>query len=209
MIMMVRISPTDEAALDWYFGPGSALFERSTMGGMLDRASLFSLPYLPDPELVLARLHRLPHEPPPGEVTARPTGHSYQAGGYTPDEGALNRYAYISRILSRVGRAAPFGLDVLSAYYGDQGARWGRTRHGRLFSVYPLTEAGKELLRRARKRTKGADLGLCAAEELAAVFEVQAVQPMPARRLLGEQARREATKHYERACALWVEVRHG
>lgn len=205
---MIRISPGDEAALDWYFGQGQSLFERSTMGGMLERASLFTLPYLPDPELVLARKNRQPDEAPPGEITARPTGHGYQAGGYTPDETALNRFAWISRLVSRVALIETGSAEVLGVYYGDNGARWGRTTHGRLFAVYPLTGAGKTLLRKSRTRTKGADLGLSASEELGALFEVDRVQPMPARRLLAEQARREATAQYERACSLWVRVRH-
>lgn len=192
--MSVRISPGDEAALDWYFGPGQAVFERSTMGGMLDRAELFSLP----PELMRVTV----------EITARPTGHPTPGGGYSPDEGALGRYAWISRFVARVRAQDGLAADVLGAYYGDAGARWGRTPHGRIFALFPLTEGGRELLRRARKRTKTSDQGLSAADELAALFDQQRVQPMPARAVLAEQARREAQVHYAHACALWVRMRH-
>jgi len=206
-----RLSPFDEAALDWFFGEGQTLSERSTMGSMLERAEMFHVPRpAPDEELRLALLdwHEHPWLEPPGALTARPTLGAPPPSGQAPDESRLQRYAYVSRRLCRVAEREALHVAVLAAFYGDQGARWGRTPHGRIFAVYALTDAGTELLKRARRRT-AARVARSASEELGAVAEVERVQPQPARALLLEQARRQAMRLYEHACAAWLEVRHG
>lgn len=209
---MNRLPPHDEAALDWYFGPGQTLLERSTMGGMLERARLFATDFLPDPELDTARRIWARDEPwaePPGALTARPRGGGHQASGYTPEEGLLSRFARVSRIMQQLAARDVDAAGALVLYYGDQGVRWGRTRLGRIFALMPFTVSGKELLQRERRRTKGIDLGLSHAEELSNVLEVDRVQPVAARRALAEKARREALSVYEHAAVMWVEVKGG
>jgi len=198
-----------EADLDWYFGAGQTLNERSPFGAILDRQALYHVPRHIDPELFRAQLDRKPHEPPPGALTARPRGGSEPASGNSPEEGLIRRYAHISRLLKRLGQQDADAVLILAAYYGDQGARWGRTPHGRLFALLPLTPAGMQLLRRSRKRARAVDLGLSSAEQLGVEVEVQAVQPHAWRTLLIEQAKRQAWTAYAGACRLFAEVAHG
>lgn len=203
----MRLSPYDEASLSWYFGEGQACFERSTMGAQLDRLALFGMQHAPSPELVAARAEwrEQPWLEPPGALTARPRAESRQSSGYTPDETALSRFARVSRRLREVGAVDALSAAVLAAYYGDQGARWGRLPQGRVFAVAPLTEAGFELLRRASSQGT-ARLGACADDQIAAEVQVQAVQPAKGRALLVEKARRQGLALYDRACAVWYET---
>lgn len=55
----------------------------------------------------------------------------------------MDRYAVISRRLDRVPRQS---VSVLQRYYGDDGARCGGSRHGRIMALYPLTATGRALL---------------------------------------------------------------
>jgi hypothetical protein len=66
--------------------------------------------------------------------------------GYEPDDGALRRYAKVSRRLEAFTAAHPEHAEVLRLYYGTDGLRWGRTKWGRLYSCIPLTAAGRKLL---------------------------------------------------------------
>ena len=200
-----RISMYDEASLSWYFGEGQAAFERSVCGSMLERCDLYAVAHVPDPELVALRAAREPWEPPVGEVDARPRGGQPQSSGYTPDELALSRYARVSRRLLAVSRADLHAAHVLAAYYGDTGARWGRTPQGRIFAVLPLTEAGLEILRRATRRMVLRP-GANADDQINAELTVQAVQPVPGRALLIERARKQATEAYDHASRVWVEI---
>jgi hypothetical protein len=198
------LSPGQEKRLDWFFGAAQTLFTRSTQGAALERAFNLLVPRLPDPELIRARFDREPHEPPPGQITARPGSSKHSPASYSPDEGLMEMWGELAEVYRIVVRADATSACVLGAYYGNEGARWGRTVHTRLFAVFPLTEAGAELLRRSRKRARGAELELSASEELADEFEVQRIQPMPARGMLADQARAQALRAYERACRLWV-----
>lgn len=206
---MTLLSPQAEAALDWYFGEGASLFERSTFGAMLERSSMYKVKRTVDPELMRARLEREPHEAPPGALTARPKSGQAPSSGYTPEESLLSRYARVSRLVRAVLEQDELSAAVLGAYYGDIGARWGRSPYGRIFAVYPLTAAGRELLRRERARQsagKAPSSTLTPAEELGVVMSVQAIQPQPARRVLADRARIESYQCYERACALYREA---
>jgi hypothetical protein len=204
---MTALSMYDEASLDWFFGEGSALFERSTTGPMLERAALFKVDYLPDPELVAAERAREPWDPPVGEITARPTAEVRAPGGHMAPEGAMSRYARISRILRKIGAVDLVAYEVLGTFYGDQGARWGRTVYGRLFGLFPMTTGGRELLVRAREPGRGLDRGLSAAEQLWVLLEVQHVRPMPGIAVLKHKARIQALKAYEHACILWQQAK--
>jgi hypothetical protein len=67
---------------------------------------------------------------------------------YTPDDGALRRYAVTSRRLSLTERRSSRAPVLLEAMHGLQGLRWARTDFGRLYAVVPFTEAGGAILRR-------------------------------------------------------------
>jgi hypothetical protein len=201
----LRLSPYEEASLEWYFGPGAAQFERSTMGAMLERAYAMSVDHKPDNDTIRARFERLPHEPPAGEITARPTAELRQSAGYTPNEQAMARFAHVSRRL-RLVRAESAGAErVLAAYYGDVGCRWGRTARGRIFAVLPLTQAGQNMLRKATKRTAKAPLiRLTETEALENEVDLERLRPDPSRAQQIESARRQAGKLYHEACAAYV-----
>jgi len=208
----MRIDPHDEAALDWFYGEGQSMFERSASGAMLERAWAFKVNWLPDPELFAARLARQPWEPDPGDITAQPTAEVRAPGGTMPNEGAISRYARVSRLVRDVAALDLASAGVLALFYGDQGQRWGRTVHGRLFALYPQTGAGRELLQTAhasRKKEGRPDLGLSAAEQLFVTFEVLAVQPKPVLRALQAKARVQALRAYEQACTLWRQAKEG
>ena len=178
---------TTDALLDWYFGEGQAAFERSTCGAMLDRAALYSV-----------------REPVTrAEITARPRPASRAEQGYTPDERDLERYAEASR---RLRMLSAEHARTLAAYYGDEGARWGRTDLGRIVAVMPLTEAGAQLLERARKRAESLSAhisGLSPSEQLGTELEAQRAQPQASRSVLVDRARVQAIMMYGRALDAW------
>jgi len=208
--LSVQLPPQDEAALSWFYGPGQSLLERSTMGGMLERAELFSVSFLPDPEQDRARREwerEAPWTEPPGALSARPRSGGHTSSGYTPEEGLVSRYAQVSRLVRAVSERDAGAAGALSLYYGDEGSRWGETTRGRMFSLYAYTAAGRELLHRHRTRKKGADLGLSHAEELSVVAEVNRVQPVTARRVLLERAHRQAQVVYEHAVGVFLQVK--
>lgn len=129
---------------------------------------------------------------------AFPAGSSEEVG-YTPDEGALQRYALVSRRLDRAGDSSGRVRETLGVYYGDVGARWGRTRHGRLFGLYALTPAGKKLLMR------GGESGttLTPAERLGVEAELERAQPKPNRRALLTAAHMQALEMFGTAALAW------
>lgn len=140
-----RYSPRDENDLLWYFGIGQTCFERSTFGGMLDRAAQFgSLKY------------RLPQEPVFGSqgqiignrssISARPTAEQREVSGYVPDDAALTRYAHVSATMMRVERRDTLAAAVIALLFGDAGQRWAATEQGRDGSLYRLTAKGKKLI---------------------------------------------------------------
>lgn len=182
------LSPGEEAALDWYFGEGQGLLFRSSLGTMLERAALYAQPYV------------LPDERP--VVEARPTAETREPGGYNIDEGVLSRYARVQKRIQGVQHQDPHSVRVLSLYYGDIGARWGRTTHGRLLAVASETPCGVKLCERARRRTQAAPRAT-PDEQLGALLEVQRVQPEPARELLLRRAMHEALCDYVHACTLY------
>ena len=128
-----------------------------------------------------------------------PTATVTAGRGYTPDDRALARYARISRIL---GNVEPKSLRiVLEAFYGDVGARWGRTRHGRLFAIYALTPAGHKLVRMA---TMGDSLeGLSPAERIGVQAELERSQPKAQRHALLDGCEKQARELYQTAADKW------
>lgn len=139
-------------------------------------------------------------------LTARPTGGHSPEVRDAPNDKDLFRYAEASRRVSAIAAVDPTAAAVLQAYYGDQGARWGRTELGRIVAVIPLTEAGRELLRRADERSKkrgGKASTAPEAEQVATELHVLRVQPAASRGVLAERARNQALALYARALSLW------
>jgi hypothetical protein len=139
-----------------------------------------------------------------GEVTAYPTAEVVEARGYEPNHAVLQKYGRISRRLDAVrAKLGSAGVEVLEAFYGDVGMRWGRTKHGRLFSLYPRTKAGKKLLEKTRAKERDNDpLTLSACERLGVQAELQGMQPKGWRRELMDAAAKQAEElHLEATLA--------
>lgn len=74
------------------------------------------------------------------ETTARPTGSSVPHGSVPSNDGLLHRFAVIARRLDEMASRWLLSVDVLDTYYGQDG--------GVIQALWPLTPAGKTLLRR-------------------------------------------------------------
>lgn len=207
-----------EADLDWYFGEGSATFERSTFGSQLEHAELFALATRPcfdcggipasnfggevggtgftESGSECRRCRGLGwvvcDQRPSGPLTAKPKPEHRAESGYWPGHDTLVLYATMSRVIKAVAEASSLLACTLRAYYGDQGARWGLTKNGRIFAVYPLTKAGQRLLEVSRRRSESRDTVLRDDEVLGVEQELQRAQPNDMRRLLLDKADREA-----------------
>lgn len=196
------ISHRDQTDLDWFFGRGLASQERSTCGPMLDRASAFHIEHVHDPELAAARRNRKAWEADPGDITARPTAEIKDAGRSEPEHHDLVRYGRVSR---RLARLESQDYAVIAAYFGDAAARWARAdghigRIGRLGPVLTLTGAGRELLERERRKSRGAKLELSDTER---IENAVAMEQAPAKTLI-ERALDEAREAVGRAAVAWV-----
>lgn len=213
------VSGRDEADLTWYFGPGACAFERSTFGAML--AAIERDAYVSEPcgacgstGIVEASGAWCPRCSGAGSVPRRKGARSRDtwgksvmhvrgargdSQGYTPDDGTLTRYAVLSR---RVAQLDARHFDVLATYYGDAGARWGRTRHGRAFAIAPLTQSGARLVEYSRSRGQSASV-LAGHEILGVEAELDRTQPRRERRALLDAALRQAEALYCAAARAW------
>ena len=146
------LSGHDTENLIWYWSLGQSYFERSTSGGMLERADNFQVHALPVP---------FPHiidgaiQYSAREVTARPTAEQRADAGYMPELHIIERAAEVSTRLLRLARAGRESALHLHTVYGDTGSAWEASREqpdypGRLFALWPYTEAGSKLRGLAR-----------------------------------------------------------
>jgi len=69
-----------------------------------------------------------------------------------PNEQALHLYAVVSHQVATLRSHNESCAIAIERLVGDQGARWARTSHGRLFSLYQETAAGKRLVRWSEAR---------------------------------------------------------
>lgn len=205
----MNIPQGDQSDLDWYFGPGLSAFERSPSGPMLERQRIFRVSHEPDLELQLARAARRREgrydEPVPGDLTARPTAEVREAGRDEPEHHVLMRYGKVSKRLARI---PPADHAVLAAYFGDSAARWARStgyigRIGRLGPVMVLTEAGRRLVERDRRKARGAKLAVSPAELVENAVAREELRPAQDKTLI-EQAIEQAQAAVDRAAEAWV-----
>lgn len=221
------ISREDESTLSWFLGEGETHFARSPTGPQIEHARIMSPnPVHDDRGNVLPDLYER-WEPP--EVTregdtidgpmavargammqdhdAQPTDPKRLNNAQAPDNRTLMRYASASSHLAKVDRADLQSGQVLRTYYGDAGARWGRTKWTRLFSIYPMTPAGMGLVERVERETPS-PVFLTAVERLGVIAELQGVKPEVKawRRVALGAANRQANEMFARACQCWVAV---
>jgi hypothetical protein len=187
------MTPRDEAILEELLSYGRD--EKSTLGPMLERAELYS--------------H---HEP--AERFQRPEGHASHCQCPTcfhhemdigsverhekdpPDTDRMARRAEADRRLRLVKHCNPTLARVLMAYHGDAGHKAGRTKHTRLASVTPFTEAGKRLAKLEAKKERGTKAKRTDAERVETALLVSEVQKQPQTESLINLALREAEQLY-------------
>jgi len=169
------------------------MFSRSTLGGMLERASIMSFD---------SEGERIPR-PDRSAWNVVPIAHTREEPSYTPDDVALVRLARVSRRLRVLERDHAL---VLQAYYGDIGARWARTKAGRIFAVYALTETGQawcdETARRDGEYVR-------ADERIAALAEAQRRAAEGERRRALRAMHEEAMELIGAAWRAWKEAERG
>lgn len=135
------VDPTLIRDLEWFLGVGMTKCARSTTGSVLERAKN---------ACVDSEGNRIPRVDDPWKF-AMPAK-EFKEASYEMEFRDLFRIGRISRILNRVALRAPLSARVLGALYGDAGARWGRSEHGREASIFHLTESGQKLIASIRRR---------------------------------------------------------
>lgn len=166
-----QLSTEDEAKLTLYLTRGQSMYERSSFGAQLERASLFGQAL--DATLVAdplnnpypdAAIHRVRTRSPKvkvgeegeliygaGTITARPTSEFRPTDSQAPDSKLMDNVYTVTRYLDEIGKHSQLCRRVLEKYYGDMGARYAGGQPGRLFSLYAYTDAGREILIRDMK----------------------------------------------------------
>lgn len=202
-------SQRDTDQLTWYFGLGQTVFERSTFGGMLERAEMFGgvkhAPVAREP-VFDSRTGAciIGHE---SALSARPTAELRPEAGYVPDDGQLHLYAVVSARVMRVERLHAMSAVVLETIFGDAGQRWTGTAHGRLGALYHLTAKGRAICTEAAKVPGAIDM--TSAQRIEAMCAVQAVQPKPERTQQLAFCMAQAEMLELQARATWHQVRSG
>lgn len=123
-----------------------------------------------------------------------------EENGYSAGEGALERFALVSRRMGRVEAVSKLLATVLRAFYGDTGARWGASEHGHLFALYSLTPSGKKLARIGLEKNAP---DMTEQERIGVQASLQKQQPNANRRALLTAAANQATELYARAAQAW------
>ena len=118
--------------------------------------------------------------------------------GYEPDDKDLQRYARISRTLSRM---LPSHRRALGLFFGLRAARWSDHDLGRLLMLYGETQAGRELLARHPEREGRPD------DKIAQEWTDQRAWKDPERGKLLTRCREQATGLYLDAMRGYVAAR--
>lgn len=195
-------SRKDESNLSWYHGKGRTLFERSTFGGMLDRAAQFSSDAIwPRVQVLNAAGACIGWE---SGITARPTAETRSIVGYMPDEDSSLRFADVSAAMLLVERQDRLAAQVISLVFGDAGQRWTLSEHGRMGALYHLTVKGRVLIEAAEK-APGA-IQLTAEQRIESICLVNKAQPKQERTVALAVCARQAEDLERKARAAWHTV---
>jgi hypothetical protein len=185
----------DEDLLIWFYEEGIGAFSRSPFGVALERQA--ALAYGEDGRRIpkaTAWTHAadVAHRHRPGEAS------------YMPDETLLLRAASVSRRLRRVAAADPRAEQTLEVYYGFIGARWARSTEGRVFALYPLTEAGARLVLDDIGAHR--DAAALPHERIAHALCAQRASPSQERRELLARMRTQAERRLLESWRVWRET---
>lgn len=211
------------ADLTWYFERGIPMVERSPSGYMLERADTFKPRQRRDPERAIARRERRQRmratgewEPSPDELTAVPMHEVTSSNRVEPDVEASLRKGKVETRLKALALEDPQAARALGAAFGHAGAKWAHHERGRNVALFPLTEAGRELVDRAKRAST---LDLNDAERLYIEVEIdrlsrlreargsKATPVAMARRRLITMAEKEAAELLASALELWVRTK--
>lgn len=191
--------------LAWLFSVGQSAFERSALGGMLERAQQTHVPTpTVSPELKLARLEASRKgEAPPDLITAQPNQKPWYEPSVEPDERALLKFGSLSRRLNAVARKNPQAARALGAAFGPVGAACARlhSEQGPLPALLHLVPSGIDELAHARKVF--ADKDLTEPDLLRVVVIADAARERSSGRMA--RAMEEATELLREALELWAQ----
>lgn len=130
-----------QADIEFLLGAGGSRIERSTFGAMLEKAELYA--FGEDGRALPKRT--------PGCMAIK---HQQDEPGYDLDFATLAKLGRANRYLDAVGREKRVLREVLEAYHGDRGERWGRPYKqdnsggvgDRFVALYPTTTMGRKWL---------------------------------------------------------------
>lgn len=189
----MAISQKDETLLMWFFERGVASFWRSTQGAMLERAHSRAFD---------SSGQRIPPSAAwSNGATLRVREHREESS-YLPDEEDLLRVARVSRRLRLVCSAEPAAEQALRIYYGPDGARGARSDHGRIFSLYPVTDAGQAFIRADLEKHPDREDD-SPDDRILAEHQVQLVEPTEKRGTMLALMHAQAEARLRRAWAAW------
>lgn len=185
----------DEDLLIWFYEEGMGAFSRSPLGVALERQGRLAFD---------ENGRRIPKAA--AWTHAADVAHRHRPGeaSYMPDETLLLRAASVSRRLRKVAALDARAEQTLEVYYGFIGARWARSTEGRLFSLYPLTEAGARLVLDDIAAQR--DAAALPHERVAHALCAQKAAPNEARRELLARMRNQAERRLLDAWRVWRET---
>jgi hypothetical protein len=166
----------DQQVLRWFFGRGLTVFERSTLGSVLERQSLycrhlekcedckgvgwpkvgqFDLPQKCETCDGNKFIFKRSRTRPSGPVTVNVGNCQEIHLKDEPDSSELEMYAQVMR---RMIHLSELDARVLFGFYGFAGARWAEDpNRGRIWGVLPLTDAGKKVIKASESRKSDSD----------------------------------------------------
>jgi hypothetical protein len=186
------IGRRDEDLLIWFFEEGIGAFWRSPLGSALERQSALAYD---------GEGHRVPKPAPWTLAATIAYRHRASEASYMPDEDLLLRAASVSRRLRRVAESDARAAQTLEVYYGGIGARFAPGKEGRLFALYPLTDAGAHLCQ--DESARDATRALLPHERIARAIEEQRRRPTDERRDLLARVRAQAERRLTDAWRAW------
>lgn len=136
-------------------------------------------------------------------LTVRPKSHHGGGNGFEVDDTALRKFAKMSRRISELYEKDREALNILAAYYGQVGLRYGRTKRGRIMAVYALTLCGQRLVKRGQKFGFENGEALMAYQIIENEVEANGLKPLPQRTELINKADEQARVLLRKACAAW------
>lgn len=217
-----------ESDLEWFFGFGqSVVGGGSNFGAMLQRAELYAFSGEPDNDALLSgtestskpRKVEASRQP----LTARPRSLRQPGEAVEPEHHGLMKLGRVSRALKTLAAEDVVAARAIETYWGDEGARWGVSKYGRLASLIRFVPSGHRLLEAAREKARSVllkplpfgpladrDAEMLASVDtgLRVVIEVlaqESVSKETRTKLLGT-ALVEARELYSKACTLLTEV---